>query len=98
MKLSVCLFFLFENFHFLVIKFSVYFNRHVFVMYSFLAPNKNDIHVIFFLFFYETICCGYPLEVPLQGTSNEYHNIFFILFIFFCLNFIYFALIPQKAQ
>ena len=27
---------------------------------------------IFFLFLYENICCGYSLEVPQWGTSNEY--------------------------
>ena len=36
------------------------------------------IHIIhvFFLFLHENICCGYSLEVPHQGTSNEYHNIY----------------------
>ena len=31
----------------------------------------------FFLFLLKNICCGYSLEVPLQGTSYEYHNICF---------------------
>ena len=33
---------------------------------------------IFFLFLHENMCCGYSLEVPHQGASNEYphHNIF----------------------
>ena len=26
---------------------------------------------------HENICCGYSLEAPQQGTSNEYHNICF---------------------
>ena len=30
---------------------------------------------MFFLFFHENICCGYSLEVPKLGTSNEYHSI-----------------------
>ena len=30
---------------------------------------------IFFLFLHENICCGYSLEVPHWGASNEYHNI-----------------------
>ena len=30
-------------------------------------------HIIFFLFLQENIVCGYSLEVPLWGTSNEYH-------------------------
>ena len=31
----------------------------------------------FFLFLYENICCGYSLELPHRGASNEYHNICF---------------------
>ena len=27
---------------------------------------------IFFLFLHENICCGYSLEAPCRGTSNEY--------------------------
>ena len=34
--------FLFENFHFLVVKFSVYLNRLVFVMYSDLHDIKGE--------------------------------------------------------
>ena len=30
--------------------------------------------VIFFLFLHENICCGYSLEVPRRGTSNEYQQ------------------------
>ena len=30
------------------------------------------IRKIFFLFLHENICCGYSLEVPHRGTSNEY--------------------------
>ena len=37
-----------------------------------IAPDKRGIHIIFFLFFHENICCGYSLEAPQQGTSNEY--------------------------
>ena len=33
--------------------------------------------LISFLFHNENICCGYSLEVPRWGTSNEYHNICF---------------------
>ena len=29
------------------------------------------------LFFHENICCGYSLEAPRRGASNEYHNICF---------------------
>ena len=28
--------------------------------------------LIFFLFLHENICCGYSLEAPCQGASNEY--------------------------
>ena len=31
-----------------------------------------------FLFLNENICCGYSLEALRQGTSNEYHNIYFV--------------------
>ena len=31
-----------------------------------------DIRETFFFFLYENICCGYSLEAPQQGTSNEY--------------------------
>ena len=30
---------------------------------------------IFFLFLLGNICCGYLLEVPQRGASNEYHKI-----------------------
>ena len=33
--------------------------------------------LIFFLFLDENICCGYSLEAPRRGASNEYHNIWF---------------------
>ena len=32
----------------------------------------TDIHLIFFLFLDENICCGYSLEAPRRGASNEY--------------------------
>ena len=35
---------------------------------AFLQPKVP----LFFLFLHENICCGYSLEVPLWGTSNEY--------------------------
>ena len=46
--------FLSENFQFLVVKFSMYLNRHVFIM------QIN----IFSLFFNENICCGISLDLP----------------------------------
>ena len=33
--------------------------------------------LIYFLFLHENICCGYSLEAPQWGTSNEYNNIGF---------------------
>ena len=32
----------------------------------------SKIHVIFFLFIHKNVCCGYSLEVPHRGTSNEF--------------------------
>ena len=37
----------------------------------------GGIHIIFFLFLYENVCCGYSLEVPCRGTSNEYPQLMF---------------------
>ena len=33
---------------------------------------RGGIHIIFFLFLDENICCGYSLEAPQRGASNEY--------------------------
>ena len=33
--------------------------------------------LIFFLFLNANICCGYSLEAPRRGASNEYNNIGF---------------------
>ena len=33
---------------------------------------------IFFLFLHENICCGYPLEVPCWGASNDYPQHMFL--------------------
>ena len=40
---------------------------------------RGGIHIIFFLFLDENICCRYSLEVPRQGTSNEYQQHMFSL-------------------
>ena len=43
-----------------------------------IAPDKAyfcfqpKTYCTFFLFFHGSICCGYSLEVPQRGTSNEY--------------------------
>ena len=47
-------------FNFLVVKFSIYLNRHVFIM--------------FFLFLHENILfCGYSVEVLQQGKHIKYY-------------------------
>ena len=33
---------------------------------------RGGIHIIFFLFLHKNICCGYSLEAPRRGASNEY--------------------------
>ena len=45
----------------------------------YIAPDKRGIHIIFFLFLDEYICCGYSLEVPHRGASNEYPQHMFSL-------------------
>ena len=40
-------------------------------------PFFKEAVTIFFLFLHKNICCGYSLEVPQWGTSNEPHNICF---------------------
>ena len=44
----------------------------------YIATDKRGIHIIFSLFLHENICCGYSLEVPQQGTSNEYPQHMFL--------------------
>ena len=38
----------------------------------YIAPDKRGIQWLFFWFLHKNICCGYSLEAPLWGTSNEY--------------------------
>ena len=33
---------------------------------------REGIRLILFLFLHKNICCGYSLEAPQRGTSNEY--------------------------
>ena len=33
---------------------------------------RGGIHIIFFLFLHKNIHCGYSLEAPRRGASNEY--------------------------
>ena len=38
-----------------------------------IPPYKRSLQInIFFLFLHKNICCGYSLEAPSQGISNEY--------------------------
>ena len=39
---------------------------------SLIALHKRGILLIFFLFLHENLCCGYLLEAPHRGASNEY--------------------------
>ena len=40
----------------------------------YIATDKRGIHIIFFLFLHENICCWYSLEAPRRGASNEYQQ------------------------
>ena len=51
-------------------------NRVDIPMY-FIGLEKRGYQVNIFLFLHENICCGYSLEAPHRGASNEYHNICF---------------------
>ena len=57
--------FLSENFQFLEVKFSIYLNRRVFVMFQ--VKNSDNFHISAY-----NIGCGYSLEPPRRGGSNEY--------------------------
>ena len=52
---------------------------YLFSVYPYLQIQNffNQKLLIFFLFLNENICCGYSLEVPWLGSSNEYHSICF---------------------
>ena len=41
------------------------------------ALFSSEKMLISFLFLHENICCGYSLEAPRRGASNEYHNVCF---------------------
>ena len=36
-----------------------------------ITPDKEGIHLIFFLLLHENISCGHSLEAPQRGASNE---------------------------
>ena len=52
----------------------MYHVKHAFGnMWTAKAPwIRGGIHTLFFLFLHENTYCGYSLEVPQQGASNEY--------------------------
>ena len=60
---------------------SVHTDYRLFELEQSIFPGKalffNQVRLMFFLFLQENIYCWYSLEVPLRGTSNEYHNICF---------------------
>ena len=48
------------------------------VNWLYIATDKRGIHIIFFLFLDENICCGYSLEAPQRGAFNEYPQHMFL--------------------
>ena len=42
-----------------------------------MGPLDRLYHPLFFLFLHENICCGYSLEAPWQGASNEHPQYMF---------------------
>ena len=48
-------------------------------MITIYLPNQDLLAENFFLFLEDNICCGYSLEVPHLGTSNEYPQHMFSL-------------------
>ena len=56
-----------------------------------IAPDKELLStekLIFFQFLIVNICCGYSLEVPHRGTSNEYPQHMFIIHLFIITRFL----------
>ena len=53
--------------------------RPSFFLKYIIATDKRGSHIIFFLFLDENICCGYSLEAPRRGASNEYPEHMFSL-------------------
>ena len=45
--------------------------------YHDLAPDKRGYQEYVFLFLHEIICCGYSIELPRRGASDEFHSICF---------------------
>ena len=41
------------------------------------APDNSQYQENMFLFLHDNICCGYSLEAPRRGASNEYYSICF---------------------
>ena len=68
------MFFLFENFQLLEVKFSIYLNRCVFEMNRKFSDKNSDI----FHISAQNIACGYSLDAPRRGGSNEYPQSMFL--------------------
>ena len=47
-------------------------NTWAFALHSYIIGLDKGIRSIFFLFLHKNICCGYSLEAPRRGASNEY--------------------------
>ena len=65
---------------------------------------REGIHIIFFLFLYKNICCGYSLEAPRPGASHMYHKICFygeiskILVLFFVGKCVFILRMPINCR
>ena len=52
--------------------------RHVFTWQSsFISWFGDNSGIIFFLFHHKNVCCGYSVESPCQGASDEYQHVFY---------------------
>ena len=52
--------------------------KNIILQVELIGLDKSGYQVnIFFFFLHENICCGYSLEAPRRGASNEYLNICF---------------------
>ena len=59
----------------LVVEFSIYLNRHIFLMqYDMIRSPDKGVFRIFFFLLHQNISCGYTLEWPHRGNFNEYQR------------------------
>ena len=59
---------------FLEVKFSIYLNRCLFLMFYIALDKRGGYPHDSFLISPQKIGCGYSLEVPRRVASNGYHN------------------------